>query len=133
MIVIDVDALKNQARKNIVISALEKHVTKHKHPELGDILVPKTPIYWMTTNPSIKKMYDVEKVMGCQLLGTLWNGKSVLAMLKLMVKRTDEFYIKTLKMKSLKRFRRPVEVLTDHDYNEISKLNATPLPLGILS
>jgi hypothetical protein len=129
MIVIDLDAMKNQARKDVAISLIKRHVKPENHPTLGNILIPTTPIYWMTTNPKL----NIKSLDGIGLppIGTMWVGKSVVAMLKLMVKKTDE-YAKSIGMTALKRFRRPVEVLTDHDYNEIIKLNATPMPLGIL-
>lgn len=128
MIIIDLDAVKTEQAKHIVNEVVRSKLKRIHDTKHGWVLVPKTPIYWMTKGKV--KTIDELGPLGLPVIGTLWVGPSVCVMLKKMVTDTDAFF-KSVNMKPVGKFRRPPDVLTDHDFDKISKLGANPVPLGV--
>ena len=124
MIVIDVDSIKNEKARLYINNLVKQNLTETSKTATTNIYKTSTPIYWFSKNKL--SLHDLV-AKGLPKIGTIWCETDVPSGLNKMVNMLDDAAHKFGMIKTGK-FRRPVYVFSNENFDVIERFGATPLP-----
>jgi len=125
---IDIDCIQNANHATIANQWIAQSCELKKEEDGRRTLRPTEAIYWISTRD---RKPSILKDKGLIPIGNFMFYKSITEALMELISQVDKAAV-AHGMSATGEFRRPVQVLTDREFNDIGALKATPLPTWVL-